>query len=239
MVNSKIVAIIPARGGSKRIPNKNIIDFYGKPMIAWTIKAAINSNLFDKIIVSTDSEDIASISKKYGAEVPFLRKKFNDDYTPVSMATLFTLNEIEKKLNKKYEVVIQLFPNCPLRESKHIVEAYNKFLETKVSFLISCFRYGWMNPWWAYKLDKKFSPIALFNEATEKRSQDLPPLYCPTGAIWIAKISELKHTKTFYGSNLVFSFLDWKFAIDIDNFDDLDMAKCLFALNNKLNKIKI
>ena len=78
------IAIIPARGGSKRIPKKNIIDFNGKPMIAWTIKAALESKLFSKVLVSTDSEEIAEISQKYGADVPFLRRSFSDDITPVS-----------------------------------------------------------------------------------------------------------------------------------------------------------
>ncbi len=92
MVNRRI-AIIPARGGSKRIPEKNIIDFAGKPMIAWSIEAALKSNLFDRVIVSTDDIKIADIAKQWGAEVPFLRKECADDYSTVSEATTSALTQ--------------------------------------------------------------------------------------------------------------------------------------------------
>ena len=94
MVNKRI-AIIPARGGSKRLPNKNIIDFFGKPMIAWTIDAALRTNMFDLILVSTDSQEISEISRHLGAEVPFLRDKHSDDYSTVSEAPLTALNQME------------------------------------------------------------------------------------------------------------------------------------------------
>lgn len=218
------IAIIPARGGSKRIPNKNIIDFNGKPMITYTIEAAKATNLFHKIVVSTDSESIAEISTKYGAEVPFLRECYADDNTPVSIATIDSLNRVEAYYNLKYETVIQLMANCPLRDKSDIMNGYNYFEKENIDFLISCFKFGWMNPWWAYKLNKENLPQALFPEALKSRSQDLPDLYCPTGAMWIAKSNKLKEAGTFYGERFHFFPLSLKSSIDIDNYEDIDFA---------------
>lgn len=149
----KKIAIIPARGGSKRVPGKNIIDFKGKPLIAWTIEAAKESGLFEKVVVSTDSEEIAEVSRKYGAEVPFLRATAADDHSPVSDATLSTILQLEE-IGEYYDDVVQLFAVCPLRNSKDIIDSYKFFLDKKTSFLLSCFKFVWMNPWWAVTLNE-------------------------------------------------------------------------------------
>lgn len=227
------IAIIPARGGSKRVPHKNIIDFYGKPLIYYTIEAAKRSNIFDKIIVSTDSELIADVSFKYGAEVPFLREKFADDITPVSLATIDCLNRIEKYYNFQYETVFQLMANCPLRDENNIINCYSYFEKEGLDFLVSCFKFGWMNPWWAYRMNDKNIPLPMFPEALKSRSQDLPNLYCPTGAIWVAKTDKLRMEETFYGSNFRFFELDWKYALDIDTFEDFELAKTVYHLIKK------
>jgi CMP-N-acetylneuraminic acid synthetase len=230
------IAIIPARGGSKRIPQKNIYDFCGKPMIAWTIEAAKNSILFDRIIVSTDDEKIAEISKGYGAEVPFLRDKYTDDYSSVSLATVEAVKQAQEYYNEDYECVFQLMPNCPLRKDKDIIEAYRHYLSKKLSFQISCFKYGWMNPWWAVKLNNDLKPDPIFKKSLSSRSQDLEQLYCPTGAIWIAKKNELLRSKTFYGENHSYLPLDWKTGIDIDDMEDLEMAKAVYLMVEKKNE---
>jgi CMP-N-acetylneuraminic acid synthetase len=124
--DKKVVAIIPARGGSKRIPKKNIIDFNGKPLIAWTIEAAKKSGLFEKIIVSTDSEEIAEVAREYGAEVPFLRDTAADDHSPVSEATLRTILQLEEA-GEFYDEVVQLFAVCPLRDDVDIINSYKYF----------------------------------------------------------------------------------------------------------------
>lgn len=227
----RIIAVIPARGGSKRVPGKNIMDFCGKPMIAWTIEAAIESKLFDKIIVSTDSEEIAKIAKEWGAEVPYLRTEAANDFSTVSEATLHSLNQLEE-IGLSYDIVIQLFAVSPLRNSEDIKEAYNFFKEKKAPFLVSCFKYTWMNPWWAVTLDEKNHPSWIFDN-TKKRSQDLPALFCPTGAIWIANINSLKREKTFYGIGHVFWEIDWKRALDIDNYEDVELGKVLKKLSDK------
>jgi len=227
------VCIIPARGGSKRIPKKNIIDFFDKPMISWTIEAALKSGVFDKVIVSTDSPEIAEVSKKYGAEVPFLREEKNDDISPVSEATVSTLLQLESKLGWQYKNVVQLMANCPIRDEADIQNALHNFVTKKLDFQISSFKFGWMNPWWSAKISKEGKPVPMFPEAQMTRSQDLPELFCPTGAVWISRVSEVLKANSFYGPGYEFFEIDWISAIDIDDYKDLEMAKAGFLIKNK------
>lgn len=227
------IAIIPARGGSKRLPGKNIMDFFGKPMIAWTIEAAIKSACFDKILVSTDDEAIAQTARDYGADVPFLRLAAADDMSPISTATLVALEQAENYWGHQFSTVVQLMANCPIRGSEEILAAIRAFKESGVGFQISCFPFGWMNPWWAAKLDEGGRPEALLPIAMGARSQDLAELYCPTGAIWIADANALKHEKTFYGAGHRYQPMRWTAAVDIDDAEDLEFARAVFAMGRK------
>jgi len=224
----RIVAIIPARGGSKRIPHKNIVDFCGKPLIAWTIEAAQKAGIFDAIVVSTDDEEIAKVSIAYGAEVPFLRDKKADDYSPVSEAIIRTIEQLEE-IGRKYDLVVQLFAVCPLRTSDEIIDALKFFTEKKAPLVASCFKFVGMNPYWSLKLDDQFRGERLFNEIN-MRSQDIPDLYCPTGAIWIGEIETLKKEGTFFGKDQIFWVIDWISGIDIDDEKDLKLAAALRGL---------
>lgn len=227
-----IIAVIPARKGSKRIRNKNFIKFNNKPMIYWTIKAAINSKIFDYIFVSTDSNEIAKISKKYGAKVPFLRsKKLSNDKILVHAVTVDSVKRLQRILNCKFDTVVQLMPNCPFRTSKDIIMAYNFFKRKKYNFLISCAKFFITNPGWACKILKNGVVKRIFPINFKKRSQDMNLLYAPTGAIWIAKIKNLLKEKTFYGKNFRFYKLNFKSAVDIDDMEDLN-----FAIN--ISKVK-
>ncbi len=230
---NKQIAIIPARGGSKRVPKKNIRLFNGKPMIAHTVEAAINSGLFARVIVSTDSEEIAEVSVAAGAEVPFLRSQAADDFTPVSEATLFALEQAEDYFGEKYENVVQLMANCPLRDDQCIKRVFEEHCTKNHEFSISCFKFGWMNPWWALKVDQEGNGKRLI-ENTYIRSQDLPELYCPTGAVWIAKTESLKRDKSFYGSQHKFVEITWQQAVDIDSEDDLIFAECVSSYMKKV-----
>jgi CMP-N-acetylneuraminic acid synthetase len=230
MVERNRIAIIPARGGSNRIPGKNIIDFRGRPMIAWTIQAALDSDLFDRVLVSTDDKRIAEVAITSGAEVPFLRDRMADDHATASQATIRALEQVEEQLHEKYRVVCQLMANCPMRTTTDIVEACTEFESSGATFQISCFRYGWMNPWWAVRLGNQNIPSPLFPEVAGRRSQDLDPLYCPTGAIWLAEVAALKQAGTFYGPDYRFYPIDWKSAVDIDEPEDLEMARAIATL---------
>jgi N-acylneuraminate cytidylyltransferase len=201
------------------------MEFNGRPMLAWTVDAARSSGLFDIVHVSTDDERIAQTAIQNGAEVPFLRDAADaDDMTPVWTATLNALIRLEAYCGHDFDAVVQLMPNCPLRNAQDIKDAYIHFQENELKFLITVFKYGWMNPWWAMRLAPETDePIFLFPEA-RKRSQDLPKLFCPSGAIWIADAVTLKQQKTFYGEGWRTYALDWRHAFDIDDLDDYQMA---------------
>lgn len=199
----KKIAIIPARGGSKRLPKKNILDFKGKPMIAWTIEAALKSKIFDRIIVSTDSEEIKEISIHYGAEVPFYRSQAADDHSPVSLATIEALNQAEIYFGECYDHVIQLMANCPIRNEVDIIDQYNEFKKYKDLYSnLSSFEYGMFNPFWAHEVSSDGLCSKLFGDKYNNvRSQDLPRLLCPSGAIWISSRKHLIESGTFYSEN--------------------------------------
>lgn len=226
------IAIIPARGGSKRIPRKNIIDFEGKPMIAWTIEAAINSCKFSRVFVNTDDEEIAEISSTSGAEVPFLRTKHSDDYSPVSAATLSYALQLAN--SSQISSVTQLMANCPLRSAKTIDILFEEFKAHPDGLsLISAMPYGMFNPWWAHEVGENQFVKPLFEEALNgQRSQDLPRLLCPTGSMWSSTFDNLKQSGTFYSKNYRLFDIGWKEGIDIDDYEDLEMAKATFQLSS-------
>lgn len=229
----KHIAIILARGGSKRLPRKNILDFHGLPMLAWSVEAALQSGQFDRILVSTDDQEVAEIGRSFGAEVPFLRDSAADDMASSSEATLAALRQAERHWDEQYDVVSQLMANCPLRDAEDISTTAQNFINREAVSQISCFRFGWMNPWWAAKLDEHGVPEYLFPEARISRSQDLPPLYCPSGAIWVARASVLKAEKTFYVPKHILYPLNWISAMDIDDAEDLEMAKACFLMKQQ------
>ncbi len=226
------IAIILARGGSKRLPRKNILDFHGKPMLAWSILAAIESQMYSRVLVSTDDEEIAAIARDYGAEVPFLRESAADDMATSSEATLAALTQAEAFWGERYGSVSQLMANCPLRNSNDIRVAVQSFDRRGVASQLSCFRYGWMNPWWALRLDTDGRAAPLFPDALQQRSQDLPELFCPSGAIWICRAEALKQHRTFQIEDRAYLPMHWIAAMDIDDEDDLAMAKSCYAMAN-------
>lgn len=223
---SGIVAIIPARAGSKRIPKKNIIELQGKPLLTWTVEAALDSGKFDAVIVSTDGVDVAEAALAAGAEVPFLRTEAADEMAPSSAATIHTLQQLAAT-GRHFPTVVQLLPSCPLRTAEDIKSAVEFFFNRDADFVISCVRFGWTNPWWAAALEDDGEPRWIHQEARTRRSQDLPQLYAPSGAIWLAKQESLIRNGTFYGPRHIFWELPWSHALDIDTPEDLDLANTL------------
>ncbi|QSZ68435.1 pseudaminic acid cytidylyltransferase [Methanofollis aquaemaris] len=227
MVVGKNIAVIPARAGSKRVINKNIREMCGRPLISYTIEAAKKCGLFSHIIVSTDGEEIAAISEEYGAEVPFIRdNNLADDYCPVSLVTLDAINKMDFK-SDQYENVCQLMANCPLRDDIDILNSHQQFLETRSDAQISVTKYGWFNPWWAMKCDVNNKLTPIFEQQLSERSQDLSELYCPTGAIWWAKINTLRKERTFHCTNRTGWVIPWEKGVDIDTEDDWKLAEIL------------
>ncbi len=231
-IESRNLAVIPARGGSKRVPSKNIRELAGRPILAYTIDAALESGLFARVVVSTDSPQIAAAAEQLGAEVPFIRSaSLADDYTPVSLVTLDALERLDPD-SSLFDRVAQLMANCPLRTAADIRASYQQFLETGAEAQLSVTRYGWFNPWWAMTRDAQMSLNPIF-EHTLVRSQDLPELFCPTGAIWWATSQALRREKTFHLPQRTGWEMDWQRAVDIDTEDDWKMAELLLQLQGR------
>ena len=135
---TKCVAIIPARGGSKRIPKKNIKNFHGKPLIAYSIEVALKSKLFDKVVVSTDDEEIAKIAKEFGAEVPFLRpKELSDDFTGTGAVINHAINFL-KEQGENIDFVCTIYATAPLLQEKYLIKAYEKIKDSNAKNAFSC-----------------------------------------------------------------------------------------------------
>jgi len=211
----------------------------GVPLIAYTIEAANESGIFDRIVVSTDSPEIADVVREYGVEIPFLRDPtLADDFTPVSAVTLDMLMQLDP-LGNIFSHVCQLMPNCPLRSASDIIESYRQFIATRAESQISVVRYGWQNPWWAMRRDEKYTLEPVFKEYITERSQDLPELFCPTGAIWWAESRVLRREGTFHIGNRTGWEMPWDRGVDIDTDDDWAIAEILLGLSRSGRESKI
>lgn len=224
--NERALAIIPARGGSKRVIRKNIRLFAGEPAIVHTIRAALDSGCFARVVVSTDDAEVADIALRCGAEVPFVRaSSLADDHVPVSLATVDALERTDP--GATVTVVAQLMANCPLRTAADVRDSYTAFRERQVVAQISVTRFGWQNPWWAFQQEADGVLIPLFPERTTQRSQDLPSLVCPTGAIWWARADVLRRERTFHVAGRVGWEMPWARGVDIDTEEDWAFAAAL------------
>lgn len=198
MKKYKIIAIIPARGGSKGLPGKNIKLLAGKPLIAWTIERAKKSKYIDELIVNTDSKEIARVAKKYGAKVPFLRpKELAQDKSSVYDVIFHTLDWF-KKNGSEFEIVILLEPTSPLRKEKDIDNAIKLFLKNykQADSLVSVGEIHLENPSITLKMDKKY--IKNYMKTDFSRRQELSKAYFPYGVIYLSKTEALKKYGKFY-----------------------------------------
>jgi N-acylneuraminate cytidylyltransferase len=223
------LAVIPARGGSRRVPRKNIREMHGRPLLAYSIDAALGSGLFARVVVSTDDAEIAAVGRALGADVPFLRDPaLSDDITPVSQATIDVVDRLEGA-GEAYLEVCQLMPNCPLRTVEDVVASHRQFTDRPAEAQISVARYGWQSPWWAMRRGADGSLDPLFPDAMRQRSQDLADLFCPTGAVWWARTDALRRAGTFHLAGRTGWEIDWTHAIDIDTEDDWRLADALMG----------
>jgi CMP-N-acetylneuraminic acid synthetase len=224
------LAVIPARGGSKRIPGKNLRCLGGKPLLSYAVVAAQQCGLFTHVLVSTDSPEIADVAREYGAEVPFLREPaLSDDFVPVSAATADALDRLDPD-GSAYDYVCQLMPNCPLRNATDISDSFQQITATGAESQISVVRYGWQNPWWALRRDESLVLKPVFEDAMAMRSQDLPDLFCPSGAVWWANADTLRRERTYHIDDRTGWEISWMHGIDIDTEDDWAMAEVLLSI---------
>lgn len=228
----KILAIIPARAGSKGIKDKNIIDLNGKPLIAYSIEAGLKSKYIDKVVVTTDGEEIAREAIKYGAEVPFLRPEYlSSDNAKTIDAVIHCIEEMEK-LGEKYDYVVLLQPTQPLRQSWHIDEAIELILEKNEEALVSVSKVK-DNPILIRSIDSNGYVINLLSESSTKRRQDFQDFYKVNGAIYINKINQNLNNKTSLNDNKVAYIMDEKYDVDIDEMLDLQIAEIMISNMDK------
>ena len=227
----EIFAIITARGGSKGIPKKNIRLLNGKPLIAYTIEAAKQSQYIDRVIVSTDSEEIADAAVIAGAEKLFLRpSQFATDESPSWEAIIHALQWIEHNEKKVYPVFCLLQPTSPFRNSFHINEAIEKFaLNERADSLVSVCE-SIKSPYWTQIVsDDGFLQPLIQTEERFTRRQDTPKTFDLNGALYIAKTDFYKDKKTFLGNRTTFYEMDKISSIDIDTETDFFVAESLYA----------
>jgi len=228
------VAIIPARGGSKRIVQKNVKHFCGKPIIAYSIETAISSNIFDKVIVSTDDKEIAETAKDYGAEVPFVRPaSLSDDYTATNAVII---HGIKWFLDQGYRLnsVCCIYATAPLIQKDDLIKAHKIFLTNKWEFVFSAtsFVYPIQRAFKKLKTDgiRMFQP-----EHFQTRSQDLPAAYHDAGQFYFGKTEAwLENIITFSEKSTIITIPPYR-TVDIDTEEDWIRAELIMELLKKNN----
>jgi CMP-N-acetylneuraminic acid synthetase len=223
---SKPIAVIPARGGSKRLPGKNLLSFFGHPMMAYGISAALNSALFGRVIVSSDDAEIGRVAEWYGAEFIERPAELATD-TAKSVDAITHVLRTLASAGAWPETLCQVLPNCPLVTSADIVEHGRLFVEAGRSFQISVVTYRCVYPEWAMVEDEEGHGRWRFGPEFLVRSQELARTFCPTGAVWWARCSDLLAQNTFYGSPYYLAEMDANRGVDIDDEEDLRLAELL------------
>lgn len=231
-MSEKCIAIIPARGGSKRIPKKNIKDFFGKPLIAYSIEAALKSGLFDKIIVTTDDEEIASVAKKYGAEVPFMRpKELSDDFTNTKDVIDHALNFLKER-GEKYDYACTVYATAPLLESKYLIEGFEKLKNSDAINAFSCTSMPFPIQR-TFKVSKDGRCEMFWPQNYQKRSQDLEEAYQDAGQFYWTKLGK-ESDEIMFGKDSVPIILPRHLVQDIDTLEDWQRAEYMYKAINLL-----
>ena len=215
------LAIIPARGGSKRLPGKNILDLAGKPLIVWSIEAGLKSKYIDKTIVTSDNDEILAIAKKLESHTIKRPSELASDTATSFDAIKHTIENVQK-----YDYIILLQPTSPLRTEKHIDEAIKLLMEKEASAIVSVCEMD-HSPLWSNTLPKDGNMNNfLRDEVNNRRSQDLEKYYKLNGAIYICQMDKLLEEKSFFLNDNIFSYkMSRKSSIDIDEKIDFKIAE--------------
>ena len=226
-MQEKTIAIIPARGGSKRIPRKNIKPFFGKPMIAYSIEAAINAKLFDEIIVSTDDDEIADIAQKFGASVPFMRpKELSDDFTTTGAVIEHAINFL-KNSGEKIKFVCTIYATAPLIDEKYLRLGFEKLSSSNAKYAFSCTSMPFPI-WRTFKIADNGRCEMFWKENFAKRSQDLEEAYQDAGQFYWANLDASSKDDVFFGQDSIPIILPRHLVQDIDTLDDWQRAEFLY-----------
>jgi len=224
-----ILVVIPARGGSKGIPRKNIINICGRPLIDYTIRSALQVDRISDVVVSTEDEEIAIVSKELGAQVPFIRPEhLATDQAQSAPVVIDALKEMEKIKNKKYDAVLMLQPTSPLRTSSHIERAVDLFLSQDCDSVVSVVSVGGTHP---FRM-KRLVGDQLVNYIDQgfwdmRPRQELPPVYIRNGSIYLIKRDTLISKGQLIGEKCLGMVMNDEESVNIDSPLDLKLARLL------------
>lgn len=223
------LCIIPARGGSKRIPKKNIKNFLGKPIIAYSIEAALKSRLFDEVMVSTNDNQIAKIAKKFGAKVPFLRSEKNSDDFATTYDVIEEVIYTYKKNNQEFETVCCIYATAPFVTPLSIINAYNLMINKGYNSVFPVLEFSFPIQR-ALKIDSS-NKIQLFQpEYLNTRSQDLEKAYHDVGQFYWFITSKVLEIKKIWTNNTGVIVLEQSQGQDIDTIEDWELAEIKYKL---------
>jgi pseudaminic acid cytidylyltransferase len=216
------VAIIPARGGSKRLPRKNVLDFLGRPIVAYTIDAAATSRCFDSVVVSTDDEEIAAVARYCGAAVDHRPVELATDTSTVVDVCLDFLDR-EAAAGRAWKVMACLYATAPLRNAEDVRETLALLLPDRCDFAMAVTTYD-LPPHQALRLGADASLTPMWPELVTRRASDLPKLHVDNGSTYAVDVAEFRRHRSFYGPNLRGHDMPRQRSIDIDTQDDFDRA---------------
>ena len=221
--NKTFLAIIPARGGSKRLPRKNIVDLCGKPLIAWSIESGLKSKYIDKVVVSSDDEEILSIASKFKLDI--IKRP---DSLASDTATSFDAIKHVLSISKHYDYVLLLQPTSPLRNNTHIDKAIELLGQKNADAIISVCEMD-HSPLWSNTLQEDGAlDTFLRDDVLDKRSQELEKYYRVNGAIYICKLDKLLKEEGFFLKDNIYAYImNRASSVDIDEQIDLDFARSL------------
>ena len=232
----KAVAIIPARGGSKRIPRKNIKDFFGKPLIAYSIEVALKSKLFDKVIVSTDDEEIAKIALEYGAVVPFIRpKELSDDFTGTGAVVNHAL-EYLKEEGEVHDFVCTIYATAPFLDEKYLIEGFEKLKNSNARNAFSCTSMPFPIQR-TFKITSNERCEMFWPENFMKRSQDLEEAFQDAGQFYWTNLN-IKSDEITFGKDSIPIILPRYLVQDIDTLEDWQRAEFMYEAIKKSEKLE-
>ena len=230
--NLKVLAIIPARGGSKRIPKKNIKEFCGKPLIGWPLSVLNNGNIADEIIVSTDSEEIAKVAQELGAIVPFMRpSELSDDFTGTPAVVKHAVEWYLENIGS-IQYVLTVYPTAVFLSQKDLENAFNMLQSSNCQTVFSGVKYPFPIQRAVY-LDEQ-QRVSMFQpEHYSFRSQDLVEAYHDAGQFYFSKLSAVQNNISAFSNSSRMLVLPRYRVVDIDTFEDLEVAQRLFKNASK------
>jgi CMP-N-acetylneuraminic acid synthetase len=230
MIEMKAVCLIPARGGSKRFPRKNIVDFLGRPIISYTIEAALGSGIFERVVVSTDNDEIKNVAQSFGATVIQRPAHLANDTARLTEVCMDFIQS-EEALGRTYDIFMCLLATSPMRSTEDLRSVFKLVSSERCDFSMAVTSYD-LPPFQALRKKEDGSLEAMWPELVNLRSQEAPELVVDNGSTYCAKISAFKQHSTFYGPGLRGYWMPRDRSIDLDEPVDLELA--LYFAKRKL-----